>query len=546
MEALTQALRGLGPVRLAVMGAVMMAMLGFFIFLLTKLGQPNMALLFSDLEHSDANTIVSEVGRLGFPAEIRDNGKSVYVPADKALDLRLKMADRGLPVGGRVGFEIFDQTDALGTTNFLQDVNLRRALEGELGRTIQSMDIVHRARVHLVMPRRQLFAKEEAQPSASVVLAMRGGKRLDNEQISAVQFLVASAVPGLKPGRITIIDDKGKLLSPGFQDDTSVQTVAAKNEERRRGIEARMARTIEELLEKTVGFGNVRAEVNADMDFDRISTTEEIYNPDGQVVRSTQTVERAARNQENESDSVTVGNNLPDPAGAGGANARAQSDESSTEETVNYEITKKTVNHVKTDGDVKRLTVAVLVNGVQARDKEGNTTYTPRAKEQMELLATLVRNTIGFDADRGDSVEVVNMEFASPVKFEEPLELFFGLGKNDLLRLAEILVLSILGILVILLVVRPLVSRAFESIPSAQEAASRLLADSSAHAAGLLGGPSAPAPAEMEEEQFEELIDIDRVEGRVKASSVKKVGEIVEKHPEEALSIIRAWMYQEA
>ncbi|MEP1029691.1 MAG: flagellar basal-body MS-ring/collar protein FliF, partial [Alphaproteobacteria bacterium] len=297
MEALTQAMRGLGPVRLAMMGGVMFLMLGFFIFLLTKLGQPNMALLFSELNSTDSNSIAAEVGRLGFPAEVRDQGTSVWVPADKALELRLKMADRGLPVGGKVGFEIFDETDTLGTTDFLQNVNLRRALEGELGRTIQSMDIVHRARVHLVMPRRQLFSREEQQPSASVVLAMRSNKRLDHEQVSAVQNLVASAVPGLKPGRITIIDDKGKLLSPGFEDDQSVNTIAAKNEERRRGVEARMARTIEELLEKTVGFGNVRAEVNADMDFDRVSTTEEIYNPDGQVVRSTQTVERAARNQ---------------------------------------------------------------------------------------------------------------------------------------------------------------------------------------------------------------------------------------------------------
>ncbi len=524
----------------------MFLMLGFFIFLLTKLGQPNMALLFSELDPSDSNTIAAEIGRLGQPVEVRDQGTSVYVPADKALELRLQMADRGLPVGGKVGFELFDETDSLGTTDFLQNVNLRRALEGELGRTIQSMDIVHRARVHLVMPRRQLFSREEQQPSASVVLAMRGNKRLDHEQVSAVQHLVASAVPSLKPGRITIIDDKGKLLSPGFEDDNNVQTVAAKNEERRRGYEARMARTIEELLEKTVGFGNVRVEVNADMDFDRVSTTEEIYNPDGQVVRSTQTVERAARNQESENDPVTVGTNLPDAAPGGGQGARAQSDESSTEETVNYEITKKTVNHVKTDGTVKRVTVAVLVNGVQGKDADGKVPYTPRPQPQLEQLGTLVRSAIGFDADRGDSVEVVNMEFASPVQFDEPLELFFGLGKNDLLRLAEILVLSILGILVILLVVRPLVSRAFESIPSAQEAAGRLLADSSVQAAGLLGGPSAPAPAEMEEEQFEELIDIDRVEGRVKASSVKKVGEIVEKHPEEALSIIRAWMYQEA
>lgn len=529
------------------MGGILFAMLGFFIFLMTRLGQPNMALLFTNLDPSDANSIAAEVGRLGQTAEIRDQGKSVYVPSDKALEMRMAIADRGLPVGGNVGFEIFDNTESLGTTNFVQNVNLLRALEGELGRTIQSLELVHRARVHLVLPKRELFSRQKQEPSASVILKMRGAKRLDHEQTAAIQHLVASAVPGLKPGRITVIDDKGKLLSPGFEDDTSAATIAAKNEARQRTFEARMARTVEELLEKTVGFGNVRAEVQADINFDRVSTTEEIFNPEGQVVRSTQTIERAARNQENEGDAVTVGTNLPDQAPGGGTNARAQSDESSTEETVNYEISKRTVSHVRTDGEVKRLSVAVLVNGVVSKGEDGQPVYKPRSKEEMELLATLVRSTIGYDDKRGDSVEVVNMEFAAPVEFEEPLELFFGLGKNDLLRLAEILVLSILGILVILLVVRPLVSRAFESIPSAQEAAGRLLADASGQAAGLLGGPSgAPAPAEMEEEQFEELIDIDRVEGRVKASSVKKVGEIVEKHPEEALSIIRAWMYQEA
>ena len=333
----------------------------------------------------------AEIGRLGHKTDIRDQGTAVWVPAEKALELRLQMSNRGLPVGGSVGFEIFDKTDSLGTTNFLQDVNLRRALEGELGRTIQSMEIVHRARVHLVMPKRQLFSRDEQQATASVVLAMRSNKRLDPEQISSVQHLVAAAIPGLKPGRITIIDDKGKLLSPGFEDDAAVQTVAAKNEARRRNFEARMARTIEELLEQTVGFGSVRAEVSADVDYDRISTTEEIYNPDGQVVRSTQTVERAARNQESEGDPVTVGTNLPDGAPGGGDAARAQSDETSTEETVNFEISKKTINHVKTDGNVNRISVAVLVNGVKGRDEDNNPTYAPRPKEQMELLATLVR-----------------------------------------------------------------------------------------------------------------------------------------------------------
>lgn len=529
------------------MGGVLFLMIGFFIFLLTRLGNPNMSVLFDNLDPGEANTIAAEIARDNIPVHIGENGTSIAVPTEQVHQLRLRLADQGLPAGGEVGFGIFDEADGLGTTNFLQNVNLVRALEGELGRTIQSIDQVYRARVHLVLPQRELFSRESREPSASVVLKMRGANRLGPEQVASVQHLVAGAVPGLKPGRITIIDDKGKLLSPGFQDGESFSAMAAQAEERTRSYEQRLARTVEELLEKTVGFGNVRAEVSAQIDTDRVSTQEEIFDPDGQVVRSTQTVEEAARTEESEQDPVTVGTALPDAAPNNGQAATATEDETRTEETVNFEITKRTVNHVRTEGEVERLSVAVLINGVVGEDADGNPTYTPRSEDEMELLSTLVRGAIGFDQERGDTVEVINLRFADPVEFEEPLELFFGLGKNDLLRLAEILVLSILGILVILLVVRPLVSRAFESIPSAQEAAGRLLADQTGAAAGLLGAPpGAPAPAEMEEEQFEELIDIDRVEGRVKASSVKKVGEIVAKHPEEALSIIRAWMYQEA
>ena len=189
------------------------------------------------------------------------------------------------------------------------------------------------------------------------------------------------------------------------------------------------------------------------------------------------------------------------------------------------------------------MSAAVLIDGVRGIDDEGDPTYQARSEAEMELLATLVRGAIGFNADRGDTVEVINMEFAEAIEEEIELELFFGLDKNDLLRMAEVLVLSIVAILVILLVVRPLVSRAFESIPSAAAAGERLLADQAAAAAAALAAPAAEAA--VEEEQFEELIDIDRVEGRVKASAVKKVGEIVEKHPEEALSIVRSWMYQE-
>jgi flagellar M-ring protein FliF len=465
------------------------------------------------------------------------------------------MADQGLPSGGSIGYEIFDDSDSLGTTNFVQNVNLVRALEGELARSIRTLSSVNSARVHLVMPKRQLFSRERRQPSASVILKMNGPGRLEKPQVMAIQHLVAAAVPSLAPGRISIVDGKGTLLARGFEDANSESTTAAKANERRRIFENRVARTIEELLERTVGFGKVRAEVSSEMDFDRISTNEEQFDPEGQVVRSTQTVEETSNARDAENDSpVSIGTNLPDPSPAAGG-ASSSANESRVEETVNFEVSKKVINHVRESGTVKRLSVAVLVDGTRKAGADGDLVYQPRNEAEMELLATLVRNTIGFNADRGDKVDVINMEFAAgDDKAEEPLQLFFGLDKNDLLRTAEFLVLGIVAILVILLVIRPLVSRALDAIPAAVASAdARLLADQSTGTgtpaltgpgSGALAGPRDGAPGEND--AYEELIDIDRVEGRVKASSVKKVGEIVEKHPEEAISIVRSWMYQES
>ena len=525
------------------MGAVLLGMVGFFIFLVTRLGSPGMVLLYGNLNSTDSSQMVSQLQGMGVPYELKQNGSQILVPGDRALKLRLTLAGQGVPSGGSIGYELFDDQDSIGNTNFVQNINLVRALEGELGRTIQTIGKVRAARVHLVLPKRELFSRDKQRPSASITLKTSG--LLDKEQVSAIQHLVAAAVPSLDPNRVSIVDSKGKLLARGFEDDPAT-TMTQKAEERRRRFESRMGHTIEELLEKTVGVGKVRAEIKADMDFDRISTVNEKYNPDGQVVRSTQSIEESTQNRDTEgTQAVSVGTNLPDPNASASGTASSSGAQNRTEETVNFEISKQIINHVREAGLVKRLSVAVLIDGVRGFDEDGEPTYKPRSESEMELLATLVRGVIGFNADRGDTVDVINMEYAEAVEEEIALELFFGLDKNDLLRIAEVLVLSIVAILVILLVVRPLVSRAFESIPSAAAAGERLLADQAAAAAAALTAPGVSAEAGIEDEQFEELIDIDRVEGRVKASSVKKVGEIVEKHPEEALSIIRSWMYQE-
>jgi len=537
--------------RLAIMGIVLFGMIGFFVYLAAKFTTPQMTLLYSGLEGQDQSAIVAQLQSNNVPYELRAGGTEIFVSQAQVGPMRMQMASQGLPAGGSLGYEIFDKQGTLGTTNFQQNVSLVRALEGELARTIQSLNTVGTARVHLVLPKRELFQRQSTQPSASVFLKMRGSQRLDTQQVMAVQHLVAAAVPGLLPRNISIVDDKGELLARGFEGDpaTTPGLIAQQADERRRTFEANMIRTIEKLLEKSIGFGKVRAEVTADMDFDRITTNEEIFDPDGQVVRSTQTIEQNRSSQDQEPLPVSVNTNLPDGPGLGGDAATRNAADARTEENVNFEISKRVVNQVRDTGIVNRLSVAVLVDGAYELDENDDRVYRPRNEEEMQMIASLVKGAIGFDNTRGDVVEVINMPFADvELPPEPPLDLFFGFQKQDLLQIAEMLVILILAILVILLVVRPLISRAFEALPAAAGALAeggRMIADQAQLAAGALAAPPSPEGAMPEEEMFEELIDIDRVEGRVKASSVKKVGEIVEKHPDEALAIVRNWLYQE-
>ncbi len=535
--------------RLALMGAVVLIMGGFFIYITTRLATPDMDLLYADLDGKDSSRVVQTLNAEGIPYQLAENGSSVLVSSKDVARARLMLADQGIPGGGSIGYELFDDASTMGTTNFMQNLNMVRALEGELSKSIQTIKIVNSARVHLVLPKRELFSRERQEASASVVLRMSGSARLEKGQILAVQHLIATSVPDLLPSRVSIVDDKGQLLAAGFEDENDVSAMADKTADRRKRYENKIARTIEGLLEQTVGFGRVRAEVSAEMDFDRISIEEESFDPDGQVVRSTQTIELSANAQDSEgAPPVSVGTNLPDPSFQSLEGLNSSNSESRTEETVNFEITKTVTNHVREVGGVQKLSVAVLIDGGRKLNEEtGEYDYVDRTDEEMLLYSTLVKGAIGFDASRGDIVEMINLKFEAFEAPEEELEFFFGMDKNDMLKLAEFLVLGVVAILVILLVVRPLISRLFDTAQAAALAGEHLLTDQSDGAPALTGpgGLTMMEEGMPEEEQMEELIDIDRVEGRVKASSVKKVGEIVEKHPEEALSILRNWMYQE-
>ncbi|MFN4164917.1 MAG: flagellar basal-body MS-ring/collar protein FliF [Ferrovibrio sp.] len=547
-------MRNIGPARLAMLAATAAVLLGFFVFLGMKVTQPKMALLYGNLDLETSAEIVNRLETQKIPYQIAANGAQILVPEDRVLRVRMQLAEGGVTGGSGAGYEIFDKANALSATNFMQNINQLRALEGELARTIRSLDQVQQARVHLVLPRREVFSREQREPSASIVIKTRGG-RLDQPQVRAIQNLVASAVPDLKPTRISVVDDRGNLLA-GTQEEADPATATANRlSDMRRQIEDRLRKNVEALIERSVGVGNVRAEISVDMDFDRVTTNQELFNPDQQVVRSTQTITENNQSQEGQQN-VTVANNLPEAQGQGGTQATSTANR--TEELVNYEISKTIRTQVREAGVVRRVSAAVLVNNIIQVDGQGQRSYLARSPEELQQLSTLVRNAIGFDQARGDTVEVVSMRFAEPGDIPEEVDpaslpIFLGLTKDELFRIGEIAGYVLLGLLAMLLVVRPLIRRVLEASRESEDIPPGMLTPAAPGLPMVVGGaPIAELPAAPDAGMapptpgIESMIDIARIEGQVKASSLKKIGEIVDKHPEEAVSIIRNWLYQTA
>ena len=539
------ALRGLGPARLLILGVTALALLACFGYLVMRAVEPPYTLLYGGLELDDSAQVVSRLEAMAVPFRLQGDGSAILVPADQALRLRMALAEENLPRGGSVGDEIFDQSSALGTTNFLANVNLRRALEGELARTIASLSDVRSARVHLVLPLHELFRRDQIEASASITLRMQGGRRLSRRQVQAIEHLVAAAVPGLVPERIAIVDDQGTLLARG-DDGASPAALPSQADEFREAYEARLKQAIEQLLERSLGPGRVEAQVNADLDFDQVTTTEETYDPDGQVVRSTQSVEENKQNAEQDNNtSVSVGNNLPNAAAQTPAAGRTNNENSKrTEETVNYEISHKVRNQTQIGGRVRRLSVAVLVDGKMVPNPAGELVYTPRDAAELGQIESLVRSAIGFDANRGDLVEVKNMPFSPPPPPEaEPAWPEFT--RSDLMRLAELGALALVTLMLILLVVRPTLRRLLP--PPAAPAlatAGTGAALASGDAARALPAPDATRQGEPGGEARAGLeIQMDP-EARLRNELIKRAREVIDDAPDKAVAIIRAWLHE--
>ncbi len=524
------------------MGAILVGLLLFFVFVSLRVSTPEMKLLYTDLSSTDAGAIAAKLEEEEIPYVVSPDGSRVNVSEENVGRARLLLAEAGLPNGGSLGYEIFDQQSGFGTTNFVQNVNQVRALQGELARTITSLDAVRSAKVLLVLPQRELFSRESRSSSASVSLGLRPGANLEREQVIAIQSLVASAVPDLKAANVTIIDSNGNLLAKGGEDENG-NMFTLKAEELRRGYESRLTDKIEDQVNRIVGHGNVRAIVTAEMNFDRISTNEELFDPESQVVRSSQVTEEQSTEREPLGDDVSVGNNLPGVGGDLLADNQPSAENNRVEEVTNFEISKTIRSTVREVGEINRLSVAVLVNGRYIRDDEGNKIYEERPTEEIGQIEELVRSAVGFDAERGDTLTVKNMQFAEVDTNEEAIDesMFLGFNKADLIDAAEVLLVAVMIILVVLLVLQPMVSRllASEGPEIDDDLEADLLTMRSA-------APAIEGPDDAGEDEVESLINISGVDGKVKSSSIKRVEEIVENYPTETLSVIRSWMTDES
>jgi flagellar M-ring protein FliF len=546
VQGLVEFIRTLGAARIAAMGAVTIALVGFFAFLILRVTAPAMTPLFTDLTVEDSSAIIKDLERQAIPFELRNEGATIVVPKERVTRLRMKLAEGGLPKGGGIGYEIFDKSDSLGATSFVQNINQLRALEGELARTIRSLDRVQAARVHLVLPDRPLFSREKIEASASIVLKVRGA--LEPQQVRAIRHLVASAVKDLKPERVSVVDEAGRLLANGA---TGENAAGAGADERQSAYERRMREQIEGIVTSVVGPGRARVLLAADFDYNRITQTTDKYDPEGRVVRSSQTREEAATTNDGREGQVSVGNELPGASARQGDAAASRDQTKKSEEIINYEISRTTKTEVVEGGRINRISVAVLVDGSYGKNDKGEPTYQERSKEEIDRIAALVRSAIGFDQKRGDQVEVVNLRFAdtpATAAIGEPAGWmsFLQFTKDDMMRGIELLVMLFLGIIVLLFVVRPLVKRALTPeqaamLPSTVTVTGPLPPEVKAAIAAsdtteIKAAPSATA----------KMIDIAQVQGQVHAQSVQKVGELADKNPQETVAIIRQWLHENA
>ncbi len=382
---------------------------------------PTYQVLFSNLTDTDAAQIADQLQKDGVQYKINDRSGTVMVPGDSVHEVRMKLAAQGLPKGSGIGFEMLDKESGFGTSQFIETARYHRALEGELARTISSLDNVKTARIHLAIPAQPSFIRNRKKPSASVMVVLYAGRSLDDGQVAAITHLVSSSVPNLDPDRVTVIDEKGTLLtSPNSSGDMALSSSQFEYQHK---VQQDYEHRIEDLLSPVMGVGKVRAQVSADLDFTAIDQTKETYNPDLPAIRSEQTTEQKTVGAAEPQGVPGALSNQPPATGKGAAGAQAagqngtqtQAPVNTTSRSIrNYELD-RVISHTRLpSGSVRRLSVAVVLDNMTTVDSNGQAQSRPLTQQELDRFTGLVKDAVGFDAERGDSVSVINVPFSVP------------------------------------------------------------------------------------------------------------------------------------
>jgi flagellar M-ring protein FliF len=553
MNGLIDSIRKLGMVRVAMLVGVTLGIIGAFVWLeMQGPSRGRMTVLASDLDVQSTQQITADLTTRKIPFRI--DGTQILVPDTEIATARTLLSANGGSAGGGVtGYEIFDRGADLAVTDFDQQVKLTRALEGELARTIVSVRGIIHARVHIVLSRREPFAHERQHAQASVMLTVAGRATLSPEAVQSVVDLVAAGVPGLRPQDITVVDSNLHLLSQAG-DGSDPRAKSASEDSIRQKMETRLSQSVELMLERSLGPGHVHAEAAIRINFDKVSETQEKYDPDGSVVRSTQNVTSNNKTTDKTAP-VSLQNNLPN-ADAGAA-AASGSQEGRQEETTNYEIGKTVRAIVHDQPQVERITLAVMVDGTDSVDAEGKHTWKAREQPELDQIEKLVKSAIGFDEKRGDRLDVVSMPFVTELDAAEGTPTTRPARANsDLITFVQMIAFGVVGFGIVILTARSIFAALNKHAPTmtiaggaageitngvSQSGSFPLPQGSSlvlAHGAG--GGPGGGGGQPGVDE--DDTLTMSNIQGQLRASAIRKVTTLVDQHPDTTLGIIRAWM----
>jgi flagellar M-ring protein FliF len=490
------------------------------------LGRTDYATLFSNLSQEDAAAIVEQLRTAKVPYKL-DNGNQVLVPSRQVYDLRLKLSSQGLPSGGGVGFEVFDRS-SFGITDFTQKLNYQRALQGELGRTIAQLKAVQQARVHLVIPQPTLFTERERPATASVVLKLRPGGSLTQQEVRAISHLVASSVEGLAPERITVVDTSGRVLSLG--NDRGLASLTSTQLETKAAIESDLERRVTTMLEQVLGPGKASVRVAAQLNFDQIERTEERFDPNS-VVRQEQRSTESTQGTTTTPVGIPGANSNVNVPVLGGGTTNTRSNRES--EVLNYEISKSVERKVVAPGAIARLSVAVMVDGLSRAVSSGAETkeYVPRSAEELEKLRRVVTSAVGFNVARGDEVQLVEMPFDVSTAERERVVEVESAKQNELARRNTIIGVAA-GVIVLLLLLAFIKMRRRKALEA-------VLTEVSYNIPGV-GTMSAEAAREAVDEARQ--LEMLELEGKRKEELRQKALQMAYQKPGEVVQLLRAWM----